>query len=262
MSNLKLWDQLSVLKSDKYKWVDLTHELSPKTPHWYGFDELGEKKLFDYIAKTDETETWDEAPMRVFQYTFPGQYGTHVDVPAHFDPNGRTQEEIRIDELVSPLVVVDKSAAVAENPDYALSVQDIIDWEKIYGEIPEGSFVAFRSDWYKRSAENFDNNDANGIPHYPGWDVATIEFLVKQRKIGAIGHETSDTDPGFITSNPDIYPYPGEKYILDQDRIQIELLANLDQVPAVGAVIFTTFPKLKGGVGFPARVFAVVPTEA
>ena len=40
MSNLTLWDQLKEAKSEKYKWVDLTHELSPETPHWYGFSPL------------------------------------------------------------------------------------------------------------------------------------------------------------------------------------------------------------------------------
>ena len=40
MANLKLWDTVKELKSPKYKWVDLTHELSPETPHWFGFKPL------------------------------------------------------------------------------------------------------------------------------------------------------------------------------------------------------------------------------
>ena len=32
MANLTLWEQIKELKSPKYKWVDLTHELSPETP--------------------------------------------------------------------------------------------------------------------------------------------------------------------------------------------------------------------------------------
>ena len=32
MANLALWNLVSELKSEKYKWVDLTHELSPETP--------------------------------------------------------------------------------------------------------------------------------------------------------------------------------------------------------------------------------------
>jgi kynurenine formamidase len=40
---------------------------------------------------------------------------------------------------------------------------------------------------------------------------------------------------------------------------QIELLANLDQVPEAGALIIVSFPKPKDGSGFPARVFAICP---
>jgi hypothetical protein len=38
-----------------------------------------------------------------------------------------------------------------------------------------------------------------------------------------------------------------------------ELLTNLDQVPEAGAIAVVSFPKPKGGSGFPARVFAVLP---
>jgi kynurenine formamidase len=51
-----------------------------------------------------------------------------------------------------------------------------------------------------------------------------------------------------------------EKLICDRrDRYQIELLANLDRVPQAGAIAVVTFPKPKGGFGFPARVFAILP---
>ena len=40
---------------------------------------------------------------------------------------------------------------------------------------------------------------------------------------------------------------------------QIELLTNLDKVPEAGAIVVVAFPKPKGGSGFPARVFSIVP---
>jgi kynurenine formamidase len=36
-------------------------------------------------------------------------------------------------------------------------------------------------------------------------------------------------------------------------------MANLDQVPATGALIVVTWPKVKDGLGFPARAFAILP---
>jgi kynurenine formamidase len=38
-------------------------------------------------------------------------------------------------------------------------------------------------------------------------------------------------------------------------------MRNLDQVPAVGSLIVCAFPKLKDGVGFPARCFAICPAD-
>ena len=73
-----------------------------------------------------------------------------------------------------------------------------------------------------------------------------------------MGHETPDSDPACRQAQ---IGFAAEDYILKQDKIQIELLCNLDKVPPVGAVIFCTFPKLKGGTGFPARCFAICPSE-
>lgn len=53
-------------------------------------------------------------------------------------------------------------------------------------------------------------------------------------------------------------PFIGETYILSKDRIQVELLTNLDKLPETGAIIFVTFPKVKNGSGFTARCFAIV----
>ena len=45
------------------------------------------------------------------------------------------------------------------------------------------------------------------------------------------------------------------------DGVGRDLLQNLDQVPPVGSIIVCAFPKLKDGVGFSARCFAICPAE-
>lgn len=241
-----LWEYLKEMKGPKYKWVDLSHEFSADTPHYHGFLPLDSKILMDF----------DTAPCKVYEYTFPGQYGTHVDIPAHFDPKGRTQEQICVEEFAYPLCVIDKSEAVKTNPDYALTIEDIKEWEAVYGVIPENAFVAFRSDWHKRGAD-LDNRDSEGKQRFPGWKLDAVKWLVEERKVGSIGHETSDTDPPALEEQ---VPYKAEGYILSQDKFQIELMKNLDKVPPAGAIIFCTFQALKGGTGFPVRCFAVCPT--
>ncbi len=89
-----------------------------------------------------------------------------------------------------------------------------------------------------------------------GLELASLKYLYAERKITASGHETTDTDPGMATTKDD---YSLETYILSTNHYQIELLTNLDQVPEFDAIVIVSFPKPKGGSGFPARVFAIVP---
>ena len=93
-------------------------------------------------------------------------------------------------------------------------------------------------------------------PHYPAWRLPALKYLYEERKITASGHETTDTDPGIATTKDD---YSLETYILSTNHYQIELLTNLDLVPESDAIVVASFPKPKGGSGFPARVFAIVP---
>jgi kynurenine formamidase len=87
-------------------------------------------------------------------------------------------------------------------------------------------------------------------------ESARAKISLRGTQDHCVSHETTDTDPGLATSKED---YSLETYILSTNHYQIELLANLDQVPETGALVVVSFPKPKGGSGFPARVFAIVP---
>ena len=251
-----LWSLVAELKSPRYRWVDLTHTLSAETPHWFGFRPFASKLLFDYLPGTPENMM---APMRCYEYSVASQYGTHVDAPRHFWSNGRALDAIEPLELVMPLCVIDLHEECVADPDYVLTVDDLTAWEAKHGRIPEGAFVAFRSDWSHKA--DLENKDPAGQPHYPGWDLEAIKWLVEERNIGAIGHEPADTDPARVTTRAGFYPYPAEQYILAQDRFQIEVMDHLDEVPETGALIVCAFPKLRDGVGYPARCFAICPVE-
>lgn len=245
MSNQQLWEQWKSWQND-CRWVDLTHPLSPDTPHWVGWPALTEECKMSL----------DDSIFCAHAYTTVGQYGTHVDAPCHMVKGGRSLDQISLSETVLPLCVIDKSDAVSKDPDYRLSVEDILAWEQEYGRIPEHAFVVFRSDWSKRPAGEMDNLDAEGNRHFPGWLLEAVRFLVEQRSIGGIGHETSDTEAPITSGQTN---YEVEYYILAQNRIQLELLTNVDQCPPTGALVFCTFPKVCGGTGFPARCFALCP---
>lgn len=250
--NPSLWTVLQELQAKQF--VDLTHAFAPGIPHWPGFN--GEKRTTLYYY--DEGVGTQGFGFFAQEYTLPGQWGTHVDPPAHFFKGKRFVDEITLQEMLLPLVVIDVSQKAAENPDYQITMDDIRAWEAKYGQIPANAFVAMRTDWSKRwpDAAKMRNADSQGVAHYPGWSQDVLKYLYEERKITASGHETTDTDPGISTTKDD---YSLESYILSLNKYQIELLANLDQVPAYGAIVCVTFPKPQKGTGFPARVFAILP---
>jgi kynurenine formamidase len=247
-----LWQLQQILASKRY--IDLTHEFAPGIPRWPGFPDEVCKTIYWYEKRPGVMGTGFFSEL----YTHVGQWGTHVDSPAHFIKGLRTVDQIDLKEMVLPLVVIDVHDEIARNPDYTLSLERVKKWEKDHGLIPAGAFVAMRTDWSKRwpDAAKMENKDNNGIAHYPGWSLAALKYLYEVRKIIASGHETTDTDPGIAASKDD---YSLETYILGTNHYQIELLTNLDQVPEAGAIAIVSFPKPKGGSGFPARVFAIAP---
>ncbi|GIO25596.1 cyclase family protein [Ornithinibacillus bavariensis] len=237
---------IEVLKEKE--WVDLTHTFGPESPHFSAFESAEFKTLF----------THDEG-FFAQQFTFPGQYGTHLDAPIHFVRNKRYLEDLELKELVLPLVVIDRSKEASMDNDYTLSVADVLEFESTYGQIEAGSFVALRTDWSKRwpNHDLFNNKDENGVAHAPGWGLDALKFLFEERNIKAVGHETFDTDSAIdYRKNGALL---GEYYVLEQDTYQVELLTNLDKLPAKGAVIFNIVPKAKEASGFPVRSFALLP---
>ncbi len=249
---MTLNDAWQVIRTKKF--VDLTHAFSPGIPHWKGFPDGKRETLFWYEPGVGKLGSGFYAQ----SFTHVGQWGTHVDQPAHFVKGLRSLDQIDVKEMILPLIVIDVHEQVSGNPDYTITMADIHDWEKRHGPIPEGAFVAMRSDWSKRwpDMSAMQNRDANGIAHYPGWRLDVLKYLYEVRHITASGHETTDTDPGIATSKDD---YSLETYILKQDHYQVELLTNLSEAPEAGALIVVAFPKPKEGSGFPARAFAILP---
>ena len=230
------------------EFIDLTHAFGPETPHWKGFAPETVTTLFTIPKDGFHAES----------FCHPGQWGTHVDPPAHFHDGLKTVDQIDPKQFLLRLVVLDVHEKVAKNADYVVTLEDVTAWESKHGTIPAGAFVALRTDWSRRWPNDaaMQNKDARGVAHYPGWSKPVLQYLYEQKGIAASGHETTDTDPGLAVTRDN---YSLESYILGTDHFQIELLANLDQVPEAGALVLVSFPKPEKGSGFPARVIAIVP---
>lgn len=234
------------------KWVDLTHNINPNIPRFSAFDPIEEEILF----------TKEDTGFLVKKYTFTGAYSTHIDSPVHFSQQYlRDISDIELKELMAPLYVLRFEDKVAKNPDYSVSVEDILEFEAEYGKIEKGAFVAFCSNWSKRwdNPEAFYNYDENGQAHTPGWSVDAVKFLAKERDVIAIGHESLDTDAALEGAEAGFFW--AEHAILDHNKYQIEVMTNLDKVPPTGAIIISLVPKIDKGASFPIRSIAILPEE-
>src|SRR5436189_3940962 len=136
-----LADALRVIRSKQL--VDLTHSFSPTTPVWGGFGQATMSAACD--PKTHRPFTIEQDGFRTIFYSLVGQYGTHVDPPAHFRADGLTADEIPLKEMILPLVVFDMTRLIATDPNHALTVDDLHTWEREHGRVPAGSFAALRT---------------------------------------------------------------------------------------------------------------------
>jgi kynurenine formamidase len=222
--------------------VDLTHTLSPDFPSYNGNP--------DFHIETMKTYAKDR--VNVKQWTVREHIGTHIDAPLHFSADGCSCDQIPVEELVVPLIIIDIAARAAEQPDTAVTPRDITDFEASHGPIPAGSCVAMHSGWGKHvTTKKYRNADDKGTMHFPGWHEECAHMLL-ERKVTGLGVDTLSIDHGPSEDFPTHYMW------LPAGRWAMEGLANLDQLPPTGATIVVGAPKIEGATGGPTRVLALV----
>jgi kynurenine formamidase len=224
--------------------VDLTYPLTVDFPLFPVYDPV----------RVAEKFTYEKDGFCVNSWAFDEHSGTHVDAPAHFGGEA-TVERIAPEELLLSVAVIDISERVSSDHDAMLTPDDVVAWERRHGELPDRCAVLVRTGWSSRVHDPvaYLNADASGTMHAPGFGPEATEFLKHERPgVRAIGLDTASLDIG---ASPD---FPAHVSWLPSGRYGIENLANLDQLPASGAVVIVGAPALAGGSGGPARVLALV----
>ena len=238
-------------KIDPNKAVDLTYTFDEKTIYWPtspGF-------------KWEKTQ-WGKAPGGYFyssaNYGANEHGGTHLDSPIHFNEKGASTEQIPVSKLIAAAVVVDISAACAKNPDYLLTVADLIAHEQKHGRISNGSILLVRTGWGKLWPDKqkyMGTAKAGDVAnlHFPGFSREAAEFLVKQRSLNGLGIDTASIDYG---QSKDFIVH---RIVYGAGLFGLENVANLDKLPVTGATLIALPMKIKGGTGGPVRIIAILP---
>jgi kynurenine formamidase len=236
---------------DESKIVDLTYSFGPDTVYWptakgFQLETVVHGKTaggFFYAANNFCTAEHG---------------GTHMDAPIHFAEGRAAVDQVPVGAGIGPIVRVDVSAQAAVDADYRLTLGDLQAWEERHGRIPDGAIVVMYSGWGTRwpDRKRYLGTDVAGDTanlHFPGFSREAAEFLVRQRRIDAIGVDTPSIDHG-----------PSQDFIVHQiingaDKPGFENLANLDRVPAMGATLIALPMKIAGGSGGPLRAIALLP---
>ena len=259
MSTKTLAELTRGIATGNLKIVDLSHTLSPDFPSLILPPEFGQVADFkqERISHYD-----DQGPAWYWNNFTCGEHsGTHLDAPIHWvsgkDHPNSSVDTMAAERFIAPAVVVDASAEVAENPDWVLTVDFLEAWEQEHGRIEAGCWLLFRTDWYKRLDEPgaFVNMQEDGA-HTPGPDEAALKWLIEERDVHGFGVETINTDAGQSYDWPT--PYPCHTLMHGANKLGLQCLCNLDQLPPKGAVIIATPLKLLKGSGSPTRVVALI----
>jgi kynurenine formamidase len=233
--------------------LDLTHPFDERAIYWpteEGFVlERGSK------GRTDAGYWYEAHRMRLAEHG-----GTHLDAPVHFHEGGSTAERVPLERLIAKAVVVDVSAACAQDRDHAVSVADLERFEAAHGRIPDGAALLLRTGFASRwpDRERYLGTAERGPAavaklHFPGLDPAAARWLVASRQVAAVGIDTASIDPG--TSRE----FESHQILFAAEIPAFENLAALERVPPTGAVLIALPMKIAGGSGGPLRAVAILP---
>ncbi len=227
---------------ERYMLLDLTHTLHEGIPSWSG--SCG----FRHEIKLDYADYAADVKFRVQQIKMGAGMGTHIDAPAHCIQDGITIDQLQLHDLIAPCALIDVSEFADEG--YSVSVVDIENYEKKYGQIKAGQFVMIRTGWerYWHDAAKYRNNHI-----FPSVSACAAKFLLERHIVG-LGIDTLSPDrptDGFFV----------HESLLGQGKYIVENAANLKTLPAYGSYIFILPIKTAAGTEAPARIIALVPKD-
>jgi len=248
-----LTELASALQSGQVRVVDLTQPLSPATPVIILPPIFGQSPALtvERISYYDDAgPAWYWNTLHLGEHT-----GTHFDAPVHWITGrglaNNTTDLLPAQHFIGPACVIDVSHEAAHTHDFLLTVERIEAWEAKHGTVPAGAWLLLRTDWSKRNGAEFLNDSPT-----PGFHPDAVRLLALERNVKGVGVETVGTDAGQAGGFEP--PFPAHNIMHGAGKYGLASLANLDQLPPIGAIVVTAPLKIVQGSGSPVRVFALV----
>lgn len=231
--------------------VDLSHDYSKETIYWVTAKKFNKDTVF--YGKTDKDYFYS-----AYNFETAEHGGTHIDAPIHFSENSLTVDKIPLEKLVGRAIKIDVSDKAMNNPDYLISVEDLMYWEtKEDMQIPDESIVLLEtgfSQFYpeviKYLGTDKRGDDAVKELHFPGLSPEAANWLIENRNIKAIGIDTASIDYGQSDT------FQTHVNLMSHNISAFENLTNLDKLPSKDFYVVALPMKIKGGSGAPLRIVA------
>src|SRR5437660_1396536 len=153
--------------------IDLTQTLSQEFPTIVLPPELGQCAPF----RMEEVSRYDErGPAWYWNNISLGEHtGTHFDAPIHWisgkDLPNNAVDTINVARFIAPAAVIDCSKECAADPDFALTIPFVKQWEARHGRIGQGCWVLLRTDWSKQRRSFLSDLRIRGN-RLPGWPAS------------------------------------------------------------------------------------------
>jgi len=244
-------DPLAVLRDGQ--WIDLTWAFDEESIYWPTNISFSHDTVFAGITEGGYYYS-------SFHFAAEEHGGTHFDAPIHFAEDGKTVDQIGIDQLNGPGILVDVRSQAANDRDYQITAGDLQAWEEEHGQIPDGAIVLFNTGFWKFYPDKLaytgtDLSGQEGVDNlsFPGIHPDAATWLVENRDIKAVGLDTPSIDYGkssdFLT----------HRILFAQGVTAYENLAHLDDLPPDGFWVMAFPMKIRGGSGAPLRIAAFLP---
>ncbi|KAH9509663.1 hypothetical protein Btru_044160 [Bulinus truncatus] len=169
--------------------------------------------------------------------------------------SGLRLEKVPLEMTIADGVMIDCSREASNNRSYLVPVQKILDWESVYGRIPDQAAVIFNFGWsqYYRCFRSYMGTPNDRIKEFafPAISKEAGLFLFDRRNITIIGTDTASPDP-FDAAGLHIHM----RY-LPNNRIIVEDLKNPGLLPAKGFRFHASPVKYVGATGAQVRAYAM-----
>ena len=238
------------------EWIDLTHAFDSTTLYWPNNPTEFEHEA-DAYGITEQGYFYSS-----YSLSTPEHGGTHLDAPIHFSEGKLTSDEIPLNSLIGKALLIDVSEKALGDRDYLISADDILNWEKVNGDLEEGRIILFKTGYgqFYPDREAYFGTAKKGdtaIPelHFPGISPEAAELLV-ERKAKAVGLDTPSLDYGQSKD------FKTHQILMGANIPGFENVANLDLLTTQDFYILALPMKIKGGSGGPLRIVAgIIPKE-